>query len=80
MICLIMLSPTMMTFSNLARISQISSVENHRMSQPRGIYGASCPIRPPDDIAVNMEARSGHNGEKAAWRSKAEMLQVLRYL
>ena len=36
-----MLSPTMMTFSKRLRISQISSVENHRMSQPRGIYGAS---------------------------------------
>lgn len=35
--CLIMLSPRIMTFSKRLKISQISSVENQRMSHPRGM-------------------------------------------
>lgn len=75
-----MLSPAMITFSNLPKISQISSVENQRMSQPRGIYGASWPMRPPEDKAAKSDAREEQRGAKAECRSREEILHVLRYL
>ena len=78
--CLIMLSPRKMTFSKRPRISQISSVVNQRMSQPRGMYGASMPMRPPDDMAVNMDLRSRQRGEKDACSSRDEMSQGPRYV
>ena len=75
-----MLSPTIIILPKRLRISQISSVENQRMSQARGMYGASFPILPPEDMAVSIDFRSGHRGANAAWRSREEILQVLRYL
>ena len=46
----------------------------------RGMYGASFPILPPEDMTVSMDGRSGHRGANAVWRSRGEILQVLRYL
>lgn len=52
------------------------------MSQERGMYGASKPMRPPEVKASRKDLRSEQRGENGLWRLREEMLHFgcWRYL
>lgn len=63
-------------------MSQISWVVYHRISQSRGMKGASKPIRPPPVKALRKDFRFGHKGENGLCSEREEMLHLAcwRYL
>ena len=76
--CRIRLSPTTMTLWNRDRMSQISAGENHRMSQSRGMNGASSPMRPPEESAARRAGRDVQRGAKGVCKDSEEIGHVER--